>query len=185
MSVIASLVILIGLVASLNLLLTLGVIRHLRTLSTSRNLPIPSLPSPGTALGPFEATTLSGSTLTDRDPPVRSSLVAFLEPNCPPCLEVTREITKARPTEPMLFFVKTDQPQVAASLYDALADLGPVAQISHGSSVLRAFGVNSYPTVLRISEGAVLAAGRRFSDITLLAEMTPSDPEASVKATLE
>ena len=170
--------VLVGVVAGLNLVLTFGVIRRLRQhseLLAARGLrPTPQPPSPGDPVGGFRTTTVDGETVT-RDTLPAGSLVVFFSPGCPPCEEhlpglVARLRESDRPRAETLAVVLGEAGE-SAHMVEQLTPVALVVRETAPSTLLQtAFGVWSAPIALvvdgstirevftDVGEAAVLAA---------------------------
>ncbi|MGW6393550.1 TlpA family protein disulfide reductase [Streptomyces sp. NPDC055103] len=169
MAVLGSAVALLGALTALNLILTYGVIRKLRTLGPAR----PSGPidggSVGSSAGDFSVRATDGTALTRGDLP-EGALVAFLSPGCEPCTELLPRLSA---TVRSLGLPRT---HVLAVITPGIedpapytAELGDIALVTAGdqaTAVAEAFGVTGYPVVCRLaSDGAVTVVDR---DLTAL-----------------
>lgn len=157
---------LVGAVASLNLLLTLGVIRRLRE-HTVRLAALPAGGGPppelmlpaGARPGDFRAETVDGAevSLTSLAAP---ALVGFFSPGCEPCREWIPRFVQAAGELPhgpaqALAVVVGD----ATAMSDELARLRRVAQVvvePFDGPVSRAFAVNGWPVLCRLGEDGTI-----------------------------
>lgn len=125
-----------------------------------------ALPRPGERIGPFEAITVQGETLTQQSLATETTLVGFFTPNCIPCERVEALLLESPPGWPMIAFVDGDPADDETRKVGAL--LARVARVAYASStdaVTRTFRASGYPTLLRIENGTVAAAGHRLSDV--------------------
>ncbi|MGK5545642.1 TlpA disulfide reductase family protein [Streptomyces sp. URMC 127] len=156
MGVLAAAIVLVGLVCTLDLVLTLGVVKRLRehTEELARLNGVGKAPviAVGEAVGDFLATTVDGESLTD-DSLTGDTLVAFFSPTCEPCkakmpkfVEYARALPGGR--NQVVATVVGDAEEAAAFVHE----LSPVARVvveGHEGALSRAFRAEAYPTVLR------------------------------------
>ncbi|WP_101790619.1 TlpA disulfide reductase family protein [Nonomuraea indica] len=172
MAVLWAAVILVGVIGTLNLILTLGVVRrlrehatHLETLlrSGAGALAPPGLPHVGGAVGEFAARTLDGEDVS-RSSLSGETLVAFFSPGCKPCLEklpgfvehARRRIGGRR----LILAIVAGGDQAAREM---VRELSPVARVvvedGYEGPVARAFQVAEYPAFCLVdSDGLIVAA---------------------------
>lgn len=164
------------LLALLNLLLTLGIIRRLREYAevmstTTTRGPSDLLLAAGDVPGEFSALTIDGETvslssLND------GSVVAFLAPHCHPCTEMVPALVErlaglagGRPAA--LTVVLGDQEESA----ELVARLQPVARVvvePRRGPVANAFRVRSSPVLYMLgAQGRVTAAGHHLGQLPL------------------
>ncbi|MFI6977334.1 hypothetical protein ACIBSV_01965 [Embleya sp. NPDC050154] len=161
-------VVLIGLVAAVNLLLTLGVIRRLNEPSSDPHPGTARPGGPGTELPPgsraemFTARTIDGEQVSDAD--VRG-LVGFFSAHCEPChtlapLFADKARTMARGEVLAV---------VAGADADLIATLAPVARVvteDFDGAVQAAFHNTWTPAVYLLGDDRrVVAGGGRMSDL--------------------
>jgi thiol-disulfide isomerase/thioredoxin len=173
-------VVLVGALCLLDLLLTFGVIRRLReqneTLRQVREQqageePI-ALPA-GSAIGPFIATAVSGTQLSDTGLDGERLLVGFFSPGCDPCKERMPEfIEYATRFDGRVVAVAADG---VGDTGDMVARLGEVAEVVlevDGGPVHAAFGAKGYPALLLVDpEGTVLGSGWDMSALPVPATL--------------
>ncbi|WP_143590742.1 TlpA family protein disulfide reductase [Thermoactinospora rubra] len=175
MAYLVAAVALIGLLAALNLLFTVGVIRRLREhtaeLAALRGrgaaqggpAPLPeevALPA-GSPIGGFTAVTVDGAPVALEVFGERP-LVAFLSPHCLPCKEQLPafiEYAAARPGGPdaVLAVVVGTQEEAAQTV----ARLRPVAAVvvePDGGPLQQAFAVTGFPAFVLVQQGRVAAS---------------------------
>lgn len=164
--VLTALVILLGVVALLNLVLILAVIRRLRTLEQTSGRR-DTLPVPGTRVGAFQARARDGTLITNETVAAGTRLVVFVSPECKACRDLTGELLGGRPTpqQLLLFVVSEGNPDADEQLARDLGAVGPVAVVRQ-PEVADAFGgITAYPTLLRVESGVVRAAAHRLRDL--------------------
>lgn len=148
-------VILIGALCTLDLVLTLGVVKRLREHTEMlAKASGPSVISVGEEIGDFTAATVDDEPLS-RELLGHDTIVAFFSPSCRPCqeklpafVEYARGLPGGRAQG--LAVVAGDADEAAAFV----AELGPVVRVvveGAEGPVGTAFQVNAYPTVLRVS----------------------------------
>ncbi|WP_112238824.1 TlpA family protein disulfide reductase [Kribbella monticola] len=149
-------VVLLAVLGMLNLLLTLAIIRRMRTMNPVQ-LPPEPLPI-GSAIRPFTAATIDGQTLSEHDLRGGQTLVGYFSPGCPPCeAALPRFVTYA---------AGLDRERVLAVIVDGTAadaadDLAAVARVvvaSERDSVVDALSAHGYPAVFLLDEDGRVAA---------------------------
>jgi thiol-disulfide isomerase/thioredoxin len=164
MAYLAAAVTLVGIIAAVDLLLTVGVVRRLREHSAElaglrgpgagdAGLPV------GTPVGDFTATDLTG-----RPVGVGSgrTLVGFFSPGCGPCKERMPDFVAhaaGRPGGPgAVLAVVVGEAAEAAAMVDPLLRVATVVVEPEDGPVQRAFGVGGFPTFVLVEDGVVAAA---------------------------
>jgi peroxiredoxin len=155
-----------GLLAAVNLLLTIGVVRRLReqtaelaelrgrapTGGAEISLPI------GATVGPFEAATVDGRTVTlasfgDRP------LVGFFSPSCKPCKERLPGFVQHAAGRPggrdAVLAVVAGTREASVDYVEQLRAVATVVVEPDQGSVQKAFGVTGFPSFLLIRDGEV------------------------------
>ena len=151
----------------LHLLLTFSLIARVRTLQDML-AGTRGLPQPGTPVGSFEAATPEGEKLTDALLRGGTTLVGFFAPGCGPCEKARTELVASPPGLPVLAFVDgTDADPDARTLVASLGQVARVAYAASGDDVYRAFRPVGFPSLFRIENGQVAAAGHRLGDVLL------------------
>jgi thiol-disulfide isomerase/thioredoxin len=174
-------IVLIGVLAVANLLLTYGVIRRLRVHTTEisslrrqgNDIGDDVAAPAGTAVARFAATdeqgrSIGAEVLTGR------WLVGFFAPNCMPCKERLPEFVRLAAQrqggqEGVLAVVVASP----AESGEVVGQLRPVARVvveEHEGAVQKAFGVKGFPAFVRVDDGRVVA-----SDFNLASVVDP-DP---------
>ncbi|MFF1418687.1 redoxin domain-containing protein [Streptomyces sp. NPDC058280] len=159
-------VVLVGLVALADLILTLGVVKRLREhtemLAGAGGMPVTI--AVGEKVGDFTAVTIDGETVnSDRVEP--DSLVAFFSPTCQPCKEKLPKFVAHARTLP------GGRDQVLAVVVGGIDEasefttqLSPVARVlveDREGPLHTAFQTAAYPTLLRVSahdDGGLMVA---------------------------
>ncbi len=151
--------------ASLNLVLTLGLARRVRTLQEGSTRD-PSLPHVGDRPEAFEAVTLQGERLTQSSCARGSALVGFFAPGCETCIAVRAHLLENPPGMPLYaFVVSPERDQETEETAKSLTAIAKVAVVAYGEPASKAFGDSGYPTLIRLHDGAVTASGHRIADV--------------------
>lgn len=156
-------VVVVGLVAVLNLVLTLGVVRRLRD-HTERleqmtgGFPDDGILRPGQSPGAFTATTVDGREVS-HETVAGPALVAFFMPGCGPCHEWVPRFAAAAAERgaPPAVAVVASTPDEATDMVNALSDsVQVIVEEPHGP-VSAAFAVQAFPVMCRLGDdGTVL-----------------------------
>jgi thiol-disulfide isomerase/thioredoxin len=169
MPYLAAAVVLVGVIAVLDLLLTVGVVRRLReqadVLRELRHDPGPGaevevvLPA-GRTIADFTAGTVSGRTVS-REGLTGPTLVGFFSPHCEPCHEqLPGFLTYAAGFDGAVVAVAAGDPTETADLVAELAGVAEVVVQSENGPMERAFEVRGYPALCLLEPGGrVVASG--------------------------
>jgi thiol-disulfide isomerase/thioredoxin len=161
-------VIVLGLMASANLLVTFAVIRRIAVVEAGH------ADGPGKALVPdigyqvadFSAELLSGGAIHRADLADSSVIIIFVSPGCAPCQKLIASMRSGwvPQGEPLLIFVAgyADDAVVGDTVAELSALSARIGITPPTGPVAQAFGVVGYPTVLRVENGVVTAAGARL-----------------------
>jgi hypothetical protein len=185
MPVLAVAVVMVGSLCTLDLLLTIGLVRRLRQhsellddLSEMRNaIRMPDVIAPaGTSVGDFTA-------LAADDEPVSAellgaeTLIGFFTPSCPGCAEQLPEFVRYADAMPhgrqqaLAVVVGTDDGEVG----EYAAQLSPVARVvaeEHGGPVAAALLVTGFPAFCLVGgNGVVLASGYKLDKLPVPASV--------------
>lgn len=176
MALMAVAIVLVGLVAVTNLVLTVGVIRRLREhtelLGGMGSLDGRTMLGPGRRVEEFTATTLDGETVTRDalDPP---ALVGFLSLGCQPCIEKLPVFAQRAGSHPggrahvLAVVVGDDDEGDVASFVDTLRPVARVVRQKPDGSLATAFGVTGYPAFALLgTDGVIAASGTAIPDLT-------------------
>jgi thiol-disulfide isomerase/thioredoxin len=164
-------VVLLAVLGMLNLLLTLAIVRRMRTMTPGNELPEPL--SVGSAIRPFTATTIDGQTISERDLRGSQVLVGYFSPGCPPCeAALPRFVTYA---------AGLDRERVLAVIVDgtgtdaardqavALEAVARVVVTSERATVVDALSAHGYPVVFLLDEdGRVVAADTTVDNLPMV-----------------
>ncbi|MFC7549034.1 TlpA disulfide reductase family protein [Plantactinospora sp. GCM10030261] len=166
MPYLAATVALVGLIAVVNLLLTIGVVRRLREQTTEladlRSRPpmgdaATTLPA-GANVAPFEASAVDGRTVTLASLGERP-LIGFLSPSCKPCAERLPGFVRHAAERPggrdSVLAVIAGTPEASADYIEQLSAVATVVVEPDLGPVQQAFGVTGYPSFLLIRDGEV------------------------------
>ncbi len=153
----------------LNLLLTFALIGRIRALQALVEKGMgkdPSLPQPGDLVGRFEVTTPEGEVLSDAALRSGVNLVGFFAPNCEPCAAMRAQLLATPPTLPLVAIVEGSAEDAASrELGTALTRVARVAYANADDSVTKAFRSAGFPTLIRVENGTVAAAGHKLHDV--------------------
>jgi len=164
-------VIVLGLMASANLLVTFAVIRRIAAVEGANGAPrpgVPLVPDVGREVADFAAALLSGGEISRRELAGRSVIAIFVSPGCSPCRELIALLKSGRgPVDaPLLIFIAGSADDTV--VLDTAAELSFstwIGAADPAGPVTKAFGVLGYPTVLRVDDGVVTAAGTRLDAV--------------------
>jgi thiol-disulfide isomerase/thioredoxin len=166
----------VGVVALLNLLLTMGVIRRLRDHTTQlARVAVHAgdaiLPT-GSRVGDFGVTTADGESVS-ADGLTGRTLVGFFSPGCPACEKLLPAFVAYAASVPggrqqVLAVVAGDSDEASAHV-EALRGCARVVRAGHDDEVLQAFGVRAFPGVCMVEpDRTVVAAGPDFTGFPAL-----------------
>lgn len=161
-------VIVLALVVAAHLLVTLGLAGRLRSIAENGvGVPLrdPDMPRPGLVIEDFLATDLDGNLVTRADltGPVTA---AFFTVGCPMCSRLAGDLDGSPPPGRVISFIEGDPDSGSTQrLVTQLAALGQVCMITADDPIVLAFALVSFPTVLRIHSGVVLASGARVAHL--------------------
>ncbi|QVQ52446.1 redoxin domain-containing protein [Spiractinospora alimapuensis] len=166
MGFLTAVVVLVGLVAVLNLVLTLGVVRRLRD-HTERFeqmsggfTPDDGILLPGQRPEEFTATTVDGREVS-HETVAGPALVGFFMPGCGPCHEWVPRFAAAAadPESPPTMAVVVGGPEESTEMVATLSEVTHViVEDTHGP-VAKAFAVQAFPVMCRTGDdGTVLTA---------------------------
>jgi thiol-disulfide isomerase/thioredoxin len=170
--ILIAVVVVVGIVAGADLLLSFAVIRRLSALQARMQGGGGGHTSPavGHKVGDFEVELLTGGRFTLADLMDGASVVIFLTTTCEPCQAAIAELREL-PTPlsfPMYVLINaTDLAEDNAALTVAagLPSGIRVAEISASHPVMQAFGIDGFPSVLGIEDGIVRASDYQLSRV--------------------
>ncbi|MEU5424878.1 redoxin domain-containing protein [Streptomyces olivoreticuli] len=158
MPVLISVLVLVGALCTLDLILTVGVVKRLREhgellSSQATNGPRSSIQL-GEQVGEFTAHTVDGEPV-GRDMMTGETLVGFFTPNCGPCKELLPRFVEHARTMPggrarVLATVVGEAEQVRPMIDELRAVAQVVAQTRNEEAVGLAFEIMAFPTVLKV-----------------------------------
>ncbi|MFF7244782.1 hypothetical protein ACFZBU_12895 [Embleya sp. NPDC008237] len=153
-------VVLVGALCLLDLLLTVGLVRRLRTQQAQGPRRSPDMVDdegmlpPGALVGAFETRTVDGGPLHRRD--LRTgTVVVFMSPGCPPCHEKLPRVAAAlRATSADAAVVVVAGGRAAdPDTRQMIEELAPVTRVVHESvdgPVTEAFAARAFPVICRV-----------------------------------
>ncbi|MFD8556956.1 TlpA disulfide reductase family protein [Streptosporangium canum] len=157
-------VIVLGGLATANLVLLTALMRRLRGHAEAhapQPVSQPSLPV-GSEIGDFETFTLGGGALSAREI-APGALVGFFSPTCGPCVEqIPAFLARARTaagTGLRVAAVVIGDMDAAREMAARLDGVAEVVVESYPGPVAKAFGITSTPTFVIVEEGKVAATG--------------------------
>ncbi|MBO3741491.1 TlpA family protein disulfide reductase [Actinoplanes flavus] len=164
-----ALVAVLSAISVLNLLLTLGIIRRLRSRPMNQPVDYPGVLPAGTVLEDFAARDLRGRPVS-RDELSGRTLVGFFSPGCSSCLDrlpdfvaVSAAFGRERSWAVLLGDV--------ASAGEYLPSLEPVARVvpqDPDGPLISAFSVSAFPTFFVVdATGRILASGLTTDDLSV------------------
>lgn len=162
MIVLVAAVVLLTVVMAVHLLLTFALIRRVRELQEhGAKAPVKddSLPEAGMPIGDFSAELLDGRTFAHAELADSTVLVGFFAAGCSPCKPVVADLVANPPAERFVAFVEAGDGEGGAALMTQLEAVAEVAAMSWDSPVSGAFAQQSFPTLIRVTNGVVVDAG--------------------------
>ncbi|MFG6194312.1 hypothetical protein [Nonomuraea sp. JJY05] len=156
-------VVLLGVLCSLNLLLTYGVVRRLREhteLLARRRADGPeAIIGAGSAVGAFTATTVDGDELAAKDL-LAGTLVGFFSPGCGACVKLLPEFIDAAAVHPggrdRVLAVVAGPEAEATDQVTALSPMARVMVASFDAEIVKAFEVLGYPAFALVGDARVV-----------------------------
>jgi thiol-disulfide isomerase/thioredoxin len=152
-------VVLVGLLCLLDLLLTFGVIRRLR--STAEATPRP-LTGPGERAGEFATVTTAGAVLTHRDL-TGETVIGFFSPDCAPCAALAPAFaefaTVYQGAGRRVLAVLVGATDQHFPILDALRPVGEIVREPVTGGLVQAFGASAFPSVFVLADRTVTASG--------------------------
>jgi thiol-disulfide isomerase/thioredoxin len=178
MAFLVATVVLVGLLAAVNLVFTLAVVRRLREhteliskMGTAGSMRGATMLPAGQSVGAYTATTVDGATLSadDRDGP---ELVGFFSLGCQPCAERLPEFVASAADHPggrhrvLAVVAGRDDEGDAQAFVDDLALVARVVREDMGGPLQKAFAVQGYPAIGVVDEsGVVVVSGTTMPDL--------------------
>ncbi|CAM3120442.1 TlpA family protein disulfide reductase [Stackebrandtia soli] len=172
-------VVLLALLCLANLLLIFAVFRRLREHTAELSRLSRGAPQPfrdelvGQSVPTFEASAIDGTAVTGAGLVGRPGLVGFFSAGCEPCHDQAPKFAKWSSVggggAATIAVVTGDGPQ-AEELVEAFRDRATVVAEPDASVVASAFGIEAFPTFLRIdAEGTITDTGVEVRDVVALA----------------
>jgi len=172
MIVLVAAVVLLTVVSAVHLLITFALIRRVRELQEhGAKAPAKddSLPEAGKLIGDFSAELLDGRTFAHADLADSTVLVGFFAAGCSPCKPVVADLVANPPAERFVAFVESGDGEDGAKLMADLEAVAEVAAMSWDSPVSGAFAQQSFPTLIRVTNGVVADSGHTRDQLRDLA----------------
>ncbi|WP_433790278.1 hypothetical protein [Actinoplanes sp. CA-252034] len=171
MATLYALVALFGALTLLNLLLTFGVIRRLRTRPANTIVSTPGFLTPGSLIGDFTAHDRDGRAVSRTELSGRT-LIGFFSPGCDACRDRLPDFVSAAGVfgrERSLAIVMSD----ALSASDYLPSLTPVARVvldEPDGPLISAFAITAFPSFFVVGPDArIVAGGVALDDLPIAA----------------
>jgi hypothetical protein len=169
--ILMAVVVLVGVVAGADLLLSFAVVRRLAVLES--RVPVaagggPFVPPVGHQVGDFRVQLLTGGELSRADLAGRAVMVIFVSPSCKPCQQAIADLGTLPVPLPSPLYVLIggfDQASDASGMLDDLPPGVHAGAVLPDDSCNEAFGIDSYPTALAIEDGVVRANELRVSGL--------------------
>ena len=166
-------VVLVGAIATLNLLLTVGVIRRLREHTTQlANVGsggMPPGPGVGDEINEFATTAIDETPVSDKDLS-NFALVSVMSPGCGPCEEKLPKLValleEGHLQKKSVLAVIAGNEEDAVPMITALRDLAVVVREDSGTGAVQdATGIRSYPTMFTASGGKFASMVHNLEDL--------------------
>lgn len=154
----------VGLVAILDLLLTLEILRRLRA-GAQTDPGLDRMIAEGSSPAAFSATDTLGRPVEASD--LRDCLIGFFGSGCRPCAELKPGFLKEAARGRCVAVVIDDGDDGTPELVAELESVARVVVEKPGGQVMAAFGVDGVPTVCRTDSAGRIAQGHRHLDPVL------------------
>ncbi|GAB3165408.1 TlpA disulfide reductase family protein [Microbispora hainanensis] len=170
MEILAAAVTLLGALCGVNLLLTYGLIRKMQRLSLPADAGpgLEALPKPGTQAPDFVAEGLAGEEIS-AERLDGSYLIGFFSVTCAPCRERLPEFTEFLSELPAdtnaVIAIVGDGPDRENMIGMARRTTAHVIHEDNPSKLVESFGVNRFPTLLRVMDGYVASNATLVSQL--------------------
>jgi thiol-disulfide isomerase/thioredoxin len=169
--ILAAAVVVVGVLAGADFLLTFAVIRRLAALEQragSTAAGSGSSPAIGYQVRDFRVPLVSGGEFTQADLAGHRVTVMFVSPSCEPCRQAIADL-RAQPgplPSPLYVLVAADgDDHGAAAIAADLPAEAIVGEVPISGAVTEAFGIEGFPTVVVIDDGQVRANVLRVSSL--------------------
>jgi hypothetical protein len=159
----------VAVIAVGSLMVSLAVAKRLQSLET------PSAPAQhvdlhliGERVKEFDAETLDGSHLTRADIAFGESTVAFLSLGCQPCVTAKNDLLKRSDDDNLVVFVLGEDAENTDELpafLDGIKEGATTIWSRWDDATRHAFGVDAFPTILKVVDGVIVGAGIRVADV--------------------
>jgi hypothetical protein len=168
--VLTAVVVVVGVVATADLLLSFAVIRRVALLQsrpdhvTGGN----SAPAIGHQVGDFSVQMMNGGHFTRADLSGGDAVVAFLMSGCDPCEATAAELRQMPLALPVPLYVLIVGTQLDDDVFEitmGMPDGARVGVVPAGDPVTSAFGLDGFPTVIALHDGVVRAVELRVSGV--------------------
>ena len=167
--VLIALVVLVGILAAANLLLTLALARRLAEVERSAGgqRAQPRMPRVGTEIGAFSVETVDGVRVTDARLRSGRTLLVFSLAGCAPCLALAEELRRTELPSGLGLLVLLaahagDGQTSTAAQYPPGTEL---ALLPESSDVVERFEVDAFPTLVLVEDGRITAVGRTPGEV--------------------
>jgi len=166
--VLTAAVVILAIAVASNLLITFAMIRRLKASELAGRQDADSFrPTVGAAVGEFSGTAADGSTWDSAALGLGTHTVVFLLPNCGGCTSLVDGLAPAQQPDRSIVVVVSgtaDDPAVVSLIQKIPRDL-KIVVAKLGSEISQAFGVATFPTVVQVADGKVVAVGETFADL--------------------
>ena len=163
--ILIAVVVLVGVIAGADLLLSFALIRRVAALQARG--PELSGPAIGREVGQFRVPLLGGGEFSRDHLAAPRTLAVFLTTNCEPCRRAITQLAAMPGPLPWPLYVviiRTGaQDDDAVEVAGQMPAGSRVGVIAAAEAPLEAFGIDGYPTVLTIEDGVIRASGFRVA----------------------
>jgi hypothetical protein len=169
--ILAAVVVVVGVLAGADFLLTFAVIRRLAAIERRTGAAAAGTgmsPAIGYQVRDFRVPLVSGGEFTQADLAGHRVTVMFVSPSCEPCRAAVADLRAQPGPLPSPLYVLISGGDHDHDDGDMMRDLPTeaiVGEVSLVGSVTEAFAVDGFPTVLVIDDGIVRANGLRISSV--------------------
>jgi hypothetical protein len=168
-AVLIAVIIVVGLVALVDLVLTYGLIRRVNSIQAQpHSIDHGLVPIAGHRIREFVAKATDNREITEREFEGLETFAVFVMVGCGPCHRVAEELSQMAPPElPLLLFIASSQGKddEAARIAAQVPFAAAVCVIESTGAVTEAFGVSGFPTVIRVGDGIVRATGLSLDSV--------------------
>jgi thiol-disulfide isomerase/thioredoxin len=173
LAILAVVVAVLAVLVLLDLFVTFAIIRRLRRSDEpGARAPVVPLPTVGMRIPEFEAVTFEGTKVSSVDLRTGVTVVGFVAPGCGPCARLRDELIRLGPAEDTLLFVDSalrdgELDPVALEMVSGLAGICDVVPMENGAIYTKTFGIGGFPTLMRVVDGTVVAAGLTLEEVAI------------------